>query len=346
MVSQPPAESQSDVFEEIDTDIIRIFNIILLVAMTTRLFYGPSKSALPLNLILLPVSVVQILCDHTRSSLLAALRTDEKHLPDAFRVRRYGRFGNNVFQLLQTLYISKVLGIRRVYLEPGFLFITNNTMTSDGVAIILGSRSTDRRVYTHSFYHALIATAYRPEENYVIAATFRDVILRNLQHPSPCPSSLFAHVRSGDVFRPNGIPPPKYGQPPCRYDTQAVNLDNTTNVSLIAQDTRNPCVKMLLNYTGATWRARDIRTDIAELIYARKMILARGTFGRAILFLSPVRKAIFYSMSLSDPGFGSHFSCLPGQAYKERVLDRWKNLPWQVQMMIEEQYVKWNWISR
>jgi hypothetical protein len=153
MVSQPPEASESDAFEEIDTDIIRIFSIILLVAMTTRLCDGPSRSALPLNLILLPASVVQILCDHTRRSVLAALR-------------RYGRFGNHMFQLLQTLCICKALGIRRVYLKLWFLFITNNTMTSDGVGIILGTRSTDRRVYGHSFEHPLIATACRPEEKF------------------------------------------------------------------------------------------------------------------------------------------------------------------------------------
>jgi hypothetical protein len=103
------------------------------------------------------------------------------------------------------------------------------------------------------------------------------------------------------------------------YDTQAVDLENTTGVSVVAEDARNPCLKILLNDTGATWRARDVRTDLAELLYARKMILARGTSGIAILCLSPLRKAIFYSISLSDPGFGSHFGCLTGQVYKESL---------------------------
>jgi hypothetical protein len=40
---------------------------------------------------------VVLVCTNTRSSLLAGLRIDEKHLPDAFRVRRYGWFGSNVF---------------------------------------------------------------------------------------------------------------------------------------------------------------------------------------------------------------------------------------------------------
>jgi hypothetical protein len=179
----------------------------------------------------------------------------------------------------------------------------------------------------------------------VIAATFRDVILRNLQRPSPRASALFAHVRSGELFSAKVVPHPKYGQPPCKYYTKAVDLENTTDVFVIAQDARNPCLKILLDYTSSTWRPRDLRTDIAELVYARKMVLARGTFGLAILFLSPVRKAIFYSMSLSNPGFGSHFDCIPSEAYKERVLDRWRNLPWQVKMMMDEQYVKWTWIS-
>jgi hypothetical protein len=228
MVSQPPAESDSDAFEEIVTEIIHITSVIPLVAITARFFYGPSKSALSLNWIVLPV--VQIMCDHTRRSLLAALRIDEKYLPDAFRVRGYGRFGNNVFQFIQTLYISKVLGIRRPYLERGFLFIANNTMISDGVALIVNGRSIDQRVYTHCFYFPLISTAYRPEDNYVIAATFPDVILRNLQPRSPCTSALFAHIRSDDVFPPNEVPHTKCGQPPCRYYTQAVDIDSTTGV--------------------------------------------------------------------------------------------------------------------
>jgi hypothetical protein len=107
----------------------------------------------------------------------------------------------------------------------------------------------------------------------------------------------------------------------------------------------NPCLGILLNSIGATWRARNIRVDLAELIHARNVILARGTFGKAVLFLSPIRKVIFYSMTLSNSGFGRHFDCVPSKAYADRVLDRWRNLPSQIEMMKSENCMKWNWIE-
>jgi hypothetical protein len=85
--------------------------------------------------------------------------------------------------------------------------------------------------------------------------------------------------------------------------------------------------------------------DLAELIYAKKMILARGTFGKAVLFLSPIRKVVFYSMTLSKSGFGRHFDCVPSKMYADRVLDKWGNLPSQIEMMKFEKCMKWNWIE-
>jgi hypothetical protein len=250
-----------------------------------------------------------------------------------------------VHQLSQALRCCELLGIRTIYLDHGFLFITNNTATTGGVALISGDPPCLVQVFSHRFFYPMTSAPYHPEDDYMIAGTFRDLILRNLQHPVPPASALFAHIRSGDLFSPGTVPHSKYGQPPCTYYLEAVDLDNATDVQVIAQDAMNPCLRIVLNSTGATWRARSIRVVLAELIYARKMILARGTLGKAVLFLSPIRKVMFYSMTLSKSGFGRHFDCIPSKTDADRVLDRWRNFPAQIEMMKFEKCTKWNWIE-
>jgi hypothetical protein len=237
-----------------------------------------------------------------------------------------------------------VIGIRRIYLEPGFLFITNTTVTTAGVLLITETPPPGLRVFSHHFFFPMTSALYRPEDDYKIAATFRDIILSTLPQPSPPRSALFAHVRGGDLFLRTKVQNPKYGQPPCGYYTEAVDLDNATEVRVIAEDAENPCLEILLSYTGAIWRPRDIRTDLADLIYAGKMILGRGTFGKAILFLSPLRKTVFYSIAIPKLGFGRHFDCITTRDYTERVLHNWENQPWQLSMMQEGKCRKWNWL--
>lgn len=68
-----------------------------------------------------------------------------------------------------------------------------------------------------------------------IMATFRDELLLHSPSSQSHDRILYAHFRSGDVFK--RIPHPHYGQPPCQYYTDAIRMDKEHDVvEMTAED--------------------------------------------------------------------------------------------------------------
>jgi hypothetical protein len=273
-----------------------------------------------------------------RESIFIALGLNGTRGPDAIRLIPYSRFGNNVIQLSNVLYYSDILCVRSLYIRPQFLFINRTVCTTSGVTLFPDTPQSNLYVISGVFYNMIKSNRCPKVNHFLSVATFRHIILQQLPHPSPLPRSTFAHLRAGDIFLPPGAS--AYGQPPCAYYLEAINLDNATDVRPIAEDRKNPCLAVLLNHTGASWRARPLRTDVAELIYSRRMVLARGTFGSAILFLSPWTKT-FYSMKINWPGFGRHFDCVPSEQYQIVVLNNWTASREQIGLMMIDKCKEW-----
>jgi hypothetical protein len=276
-----------------------------------------------------------------RESIFIALGLGSTTQPDAMRVIPYSRFGNNVIQLSYVLYYSHILSVRFVYIRRHFLFINSTVCTTDGVTLLPDTPPSCLHVVSGAFSHRINGNRCGRVNHFLLVATFRHIILQQLPHPPPASSSTFAHLRAGDIFLPPGAS--AYGQPPCAYYLEALNLDNATDIRPVAEDMNNPCLARLLNDTGASWRARSLRTDVAELIYSHRMVLARGTFGSAVLFLSPWTKT-FYTMKLNWPGFGSHFDCVPTQHYEIVVLKNWTASQEQIQLMMIDRCKEWRFL--
>jgi hypothetical protein len=256
----------------------------------------------------------------------------------------YGRFGNNVFQMGAAVHYSTFMDVRFIYTRPSFLYLNTTCVTTRGVTIIPRRPSPTDHVIFASFYHPIYAVACPPVNFFFSVATFRHHILGKLGPPPAIPlHATFAHVRSGDIFFPPFAS--AYGQPPCHYYLEALQLDNATEVRPISEDTANPCLGILLKHTRAPWRRRRFKTDLVELIYSHRLILARGTLGSALLWLSPWRK-VFYAMKRCWPGFGRHYDCMPTARYMKLVLSNWTASPVQLHLMTVEKCQTWIFMIR
>jgi hypothetical protein len=71
------------------------------------------------------------------------------------------------------------------------------------------------------------------------------------------------------------------------------------------------------------------------------MVLARGTFGAAVLHLSP-HKTVFYAMLVRQwDGPGKHLECIPTTRYTTMVMKYWTNNIKQRQLMMVERCKEW-----
>jgi hypothetical protein len=188
------------------------------------------------------------------------------------------------------------------------------------------------------FYNLLKLTRCVTVNYRAIIATFRCFVLANMPHPSPPPTTLFVYVRGGDVF----VPPVNryYGQPPCGYYVEAIEMDDAVEVHVISEDMKNPCLTIVLEQTGGYWKPRAMMTDITDLIYAKRMIMARGTFSLAALWLSPFQK-VFYATEQYRGHLGEHMECFPTASYWHTMMANWTASDEQLIHMASEGCTQW-----
>jgi hypothetical protein len=183
------------------------------------------------------------------------------------------------------------------------------------------------------FYNRLQLTQCSMVNYIAIIATFRKFVLENIPHLSLPVTTIFAYIRGGDIF----ISPVNrfYGQPPCGFYLEAIEMDNAVHVQAISEDMANPCLSIVLRQTGAQWMPKQVVVDIAHLIYAKAMIMARGTFSLAALYLSPFQK-VFYTTTQYRGPLGEHMECFPTSVYWHTMNDNWTASIVQLEQMMSE----------
>jgi hypothetical protein len=273
-----------------------------------------------------------------RQALLVSLGWKAFVLPQAVRVVPASRLGNHVIELAHALHYSAILGIHIVYIHPNFLYINRTVNTTSGVTLCMDKQPPGRRVLVGTFYN-LPKLMRCSSMNYIaISGTFRRLVLENIPHSLSSVTTIFAYMRGGDVF----VPPVNryYGQPPCGFYLEAIEMDDASDVQAISQDMENPCLSIVLEQTGAQWRPKPIMIDIAHLIYAKRMIMARGTFSLAALFLSPFQK-VFYATAQYRGPLGEHMECFPTSVYWHTMNDNWTASIVQLTQMVSEGCRRW-----
>jgi hypothetical protein len=276
-----------------------------------------------------------------RSALLTGLGHSCFFAPAALQLVPYCRFGNNVVQLIRALYYAEALDVGSIYIIRHFLFLNRPVITTRGIAVHPSKPPRRLAVLRHRFYVTESGSGCLPISPFAMAATFREHIIEQL--PRHSSTATHAHVRSGDIFHRNIHS--AYGQPPCGYYVEAVAIENATEVRVIAEDMRNPCVAAVCSRTGAVWKRQQLRDDLAAVLWAKSVVLARGTFGLAVLYLSQRKKTV-YTFATAWEGLGRHMDCQPTEEYAAKVLGNWARTHEQLRLMVNGKCKKWTLVTR
>lgn len=249
-------------------------------------------------------------------------------------VEPYGRFGNNVIQLIHAIHVAEYLRISKIRLEFR-QFDTN--------VISLCEASGDEMDLCGKYFDIGEMYGLYPELGRLVHADYERIAVRYLKphlihaplsigHPFDPDKTLVIHIRGGDIFRSR--PHPLYTQPPLDMYRQIMLRHADTRRIVLYEDDKNPVVDALKNeYPDASFLSLPLDLTIGALIEAKYIVSSFGTFVRSILLFNPDFKKV-YCVEQMQGWFGGgereHIARLPG--YMKH--GEWKNIPEQRERML------------
>ena len=263
---------------------------------------------------------------------------------NCIQLKRQGRWGNNIYQVMQALHLAQLTRISTIFVPRGFIFLTNTLITTNGIEIRPEDPPLGYDCIFAKLYYYVEGT---PLLNVSVIDVFRDEYLKMFPDPHLPKGSLVMHMRSGDVFG-WGIRfyfHRGYAQPPCKYYEDVMKMRNWSHVVVLAQDLGNPCTKYVLD-RGAVFNRRSLRSDLGYLLNAENVVCSNGTFARVAGMIS--KKLVrFYAYDSPDAWLPSHFNCLATNEYKEKVIGKWAMSDEQMDLMMHSAGCSaWEYVNR
>jgi hypothetical protein len=225
------------------------------------------------------------------------------------RLLRYGRFGNNFYQIVNACLLAQAMKASVVQI-PNIDHGPDKLPIDVGCIQIAGDSSNLARgaVLTGQFYYpqgleALVGS-YDAE---FLANTIRrflfPIYARYLAEVGSLDEqTLTMHFRGGDIFMPK-VNACWYVQPPASYYIRAYENAcqrfGINSVLLVYEDMTNPAVEIVINHLknlGVLVRTQSasLFLDIVTLMSSHQIVASFGTFCEAAAFLSP-RIRSYYS---------------------------------------------------
>jgi hypothetical protein len=165
-------------------------------------------------------------------------------LPLAYELTPYGwlRFGNNFIQLLHAIIFCRYTRARHIFVPRGFAFFSKNATTTTGTHIMVGKSffSGENETSLGGFFYDKSFCVVN-EMQWAIE-TVRHVYWQMFENITVDPDDIYLHVRGTDVMsNGTGGVPWSYGQPPCRYYTEAAIMHgNMSKMVVITDGARTP----------------------------------------------------------------------------------------------------------
>jgi hypothetical protein len=144
---------------------------------------------------------------------------------------------------------------------------------------------------------------------------------------------LVIHIRSGDIFNAGGEHG-AYLTPPFSYYAHIIEKNHYETIYLIAEDTKNPCIRKLLEaYPNIKFTIQTLEKDVQIVLAAVNIVMSIGTFLPELLYLSNNIRTIYHPsyFKYSNPDCITH-SIELGEYYK--AMFPWKNAPAQNEYML------------
>lgn len=267
----------------------------------------------------------------------------------AVLINAVGRFGNSVIQVVNAGFLAKHLHARdTLYFRFDAIRQTPFEIEEDISYLQIPLWGKHRNApdiiwRTDAIYRGgLVFDPCEPLARSIAVALRRAI---GFPHVDNTPEDyLVIHLRGGDIF--GGNPHPDYGQPPLAFYFRVLEDRPWAGVTLISEDEANPCLRGIIDWcsirsTPVLVRGKASLSEAVELLgTATSVVLSRGSFGPAALFLNPRRRTVFF--------FGEEFHpilCFQGtelyrvpdltEEYSTKVMaGNWLNDPIQRSLMI------------
>ncbi len=229
---------------------------------------------------------------------------------EGLAVEWYGRFGNNVIQILRAAALAERLGLAEITLPPHDQV---RAPAGSGPLTFVAAATAARRLRLKGrfFFPELM-----PGLTQRLAAAARRRLAQRCARPLLDPAlwsaplaehELVIHLRGGDIFRNERPPHPDYVQPPLVFYRRCVAdalARGYTRFRLVSEDRANPCVDALaawLEQSGLPFAMQSERfeTDLATLLGARALVASNSTLLGVVALLSD-RLRLFYSFDAAS----------------------------------------------
>jgi len=198
----------------------------------------------------------------------------------------YGRLGNNILQVRNVLLIA-------LYYRCN-VFLPTHSFFNKNLVLLFDDGGPNDSIYVDDdgsdfFYRDLLskfAPAFSVGNDGIMNQIVRELFVLPETDMQPLgPDDLVIHIRSGDIFSDD--PLPFYIMPPLSYYREILESRTYTNVYMLAEDTRNPCISSLLAlYPDIKFHIQSLEEDVAMVLRATNIVMAFGTFVPALLCLT------------------------------------------------------------
>jgi len=285
---------------------------------------------------------------------------------EALELQRNNRFGNHMTALANAYLIAKALHIpvvsipshpllRKEFLIDDVRFYQKGEKLADIESLV---RLRGRYFYRHTLGH-LLAKSNPPIVVFPLFTKALHVVpklrvnelcewvsMRFAELVKRFKRDLTIHIRSGDIFS-SDRPHPNYWQPPLSFYLTIINRVKPGQVTLVFEDRGNPVIHKIeehLTQTGIKYRVMDgpIEEVIREILTARNLIVARGSFSKPIVAVGVNLRALYIYPStqgydalskLAISKFVTHVVHDDDRAYEVKV-NPWRNSAAQREAML------------
>ena len=217
-----------------------------------------------------------------------------------------GRFGNNIYQLLNIMYEAlinnKQINVNK--LDSLYSILDLQKLQED----FNSSNPGKGKLVMDKFFPKDL---HLPEKRRIDLKRFFEIGKKYI-YPYLKPFKTLdericcIHIRSGDIFGYNGGHS-SYVQPPLAYYKKIINKFNTDYdkfIIITEPDMRNPCIGLLKEFSNkVVIVSNSIKNDNSILLNCQSLVLSRSSFSDTSVFLNPNLKKLFfwdYCHCLSD----------------------------------------------
>ena len=214
---------------------------------------------------------------------------------------QYGRFGNNIYQILHAVTIARYVGLGAIECKFHFRNRSSESYVFDNIVLYFGidEPSGPPEIRATLFY------PYGFEEcfkflNYNDVKSDAEKLGRLFfnQHADPIPSNkktMAFHFRAGDIFAESGAVHPLYVQPPLSYYVLALDHISETikdfEVCVIFEDERNPVIRSFINILQGrdipyVLQSSSLENDAYSIATAHCIVSSFSTFCEALALMS------------------------------------------------------------